>query len=77
MSAQFEMPDADSVPAADACPVCGGPIDREPARCGSCGYHLGGIGERPGPLDRAALLWSIAGFALVYVIVMLVVLAAR
>lgn len=46
-------------------------------RCPSCGYHLAGVDGRPGPLDRAALIWTTAGLALAYALAVLVVLAAR
>jgi hypothetical protein len=77
LSAQFEMPDPDPVPAPGACPVCGTDVSTGATRCGSCGYHLAGVGGRPGPFDRTALLWTVAGFAAVYVVVALIVLAAR
>jgi hypothetical protein len=77
LSAQFDMPGPDAAPARRACPVCGSDVSAAATRCGSCGYHLAGVDGRPGPFDRTALTWTVAGFALVYVIVALVVLAAR
>jgi uncharacterized protein (DUF983 family) len=77
LSAQFETPGPDAVPAADVCPLCGRGVTRDATRCGSCGYHLAGVGGRPGPFDRTALVWTVIGFAIVYVVVALVVLAAR
>ena len=77
MSAQFDTPGADAFPTPDACPLCGHYVARDETRCGSCGYHLAGVDGRPGPFDRRALVWTVVGFAIVYVIVALVVLAAR
>ncbi|MGH9015836.1 MAG: hypothetical protein ACRDZ1_18120 [Acidimicrobiia bacterium] len=76
MSAQFDTePSAQPVPV--ACPLCGTAASTEAARCGSCGYHLAGIGGRPGPFSRPALWWMAFGLAVVYVVTLLVVLAAR
>jgi len=77
LSAQFETPGADDFPAADTCPVCGHVVTRDATRCGSCGYHLAGVAGRPGPFDRTTLVWTVVGFAIVYAVVALVVLAAR
>jgi hypothetical protein len=77
LSAQFETPGPDAVPAPGACPVCGTDVRADAIRCGSCGYHLAGFEGRPGPFDRTALTWTVAGFAIVYVVVALIVLAAR
>lgn len=75
MSAQFDMPKA--VPVAGSCPLCGLAVAAEAARCAACGYHLAGVDGRPGPLTRPALWWITAGLAIVYVLTVLVVLAAR
>jgi hypothetical protein len=77
VSAQFETPGTGSVPAPDGCPLCGGAVRADAERCGSCGYHLAGLGDRPGPFDRVALAWTVTGFAIIYVVATLVVLAAR
>jgi predicted amidophosphoribosyltransferase len=77
LSAQFETPGADAFPAADTCPVCGRAVAPDATRCGSCGYHLAGVAGRPGPFDRTTLVWTVIGFAIVYAVVALVVLAAR
>jgi predicted amidophosphoribosyltransferase len=77
LSAQFDTPGTDAFPAPDACPVCGAHVTSNDTRCRSCGYHLAGIGGRPGPFDRTTLIWTVVGFAVVYVLVALVVLAAR
>jgi hypothetical protein len=76
VSAQFDtQPSAEPVPV--ACPLCGAAASADAVRCGSCGYHLAGIGGRPGPFSRAALWWMAFGLAVVYVVTLLVVLAAR
>jgi len=77
LSAQFETPGQGAVPTPGACPLCGVQVTSDATRCRACGYHLAGIDGRPGPFDRTALLWTVVGFAIVYVAVALVVLAAR
>jgi hypothetical protein len=77
VSAQFETSGAGAMPTPDACPLCGSAVSTDAERCRTCGYHLAGVGDRSGPLDRVALAWTVAGFAIVYVIATLVVLAAR
>jgi hypothetical protein len=46
-------------------------------RCASCGFALAGVDGRPGPFSRTVLWWSIAGFAAVYVVTLLIVVATR
>ena len=75
MSAQFETTKA--VPVASSCPLCGLAVAPDAPRCAACGYHLAGVGGRPGPFTRSALWWTTAGVALVYLVTLLVVLAAR
>ena len=75
MSAQFEAPEVG--PVVETCPLCGTAMSSDASRCASCGYHLAGVGSRPGPYDRSALWWTGAALAIVYVITLLVVLAAR
>ena len=59
------------------CPVCGAPVDPAATRCGECGYHLDGLGDRPGPWTRPALWWTGAGLLVVYLITLLIVALAR
>jgi len=75
LSAQFDTPSA--APVSGTCPLCGLAVAADSSRCGACGYHLAGIDGRPGPLTRPTLWWTTAGLALVYVLTLLVVLAAR
>jgi hypothetical protein len=75
LSAQFETPKA--APVSGACPLCGLAVTADASRCAACGYHLAGIDGRPGPLTRSALWWTIAALALVYVLTLIIVLAAR
>lgn len=74
MSAPYESPAA---PAADVCPLCGAGITPGAPRCGACGYHLAGVGGRPGPWTRPALWWTAAGLLIVYAITVLIVALAR
>jgi predicted nucleic acid-binding Zn ribbon protein len=73
VSAQFETP-ADS-PA--TCPLCGTAVAADEIRCGSCGYHLAGVGGRPSAFDRQALWWSAAALLGVYLVTLLIVALAR
>ena len=75
MSAQFEVPEVG--PIVEACPLCGTAVAPDAASCESCGYHLSGVEARPGPYNRTALWWTGAALAIVYVVTLLVVLAAR
>lgn len=75
MSTQFETPPP--APASSGCPLCGLAVAADANRCAACGYHLDGVDGRPGPFTRPALWWTTAGLALVYVITLLIVLAAR
>jgi hypothetical protein len=59
------------------CPLCGASVAADAMRCGDCGYHLAGVAGRPGPFNRRALWWSIAGLLAVYLLTLLVVAFAR
>ena len=59
------------------CPLCGATIEPDAPRCAECGYHLAGIGGRPGPWTRPALWWTAAGLMIVYAITLLIVALAR
>jgi hypothetical protein len=47
------------------------------ARCPVCNYDLAGVGGRPGAYSRMALWWTVAGFAVVYLIVLAIVIATN
>jgi hypothetical protein len=74
LSAQFET---NAVPASGACPLCGLAVAVDSARCAACGYHLAGVDGRPGPVTRPAFWWTTAGLAIVYLVTLVIVLAAR
>jgi rubrerythrin len=57
----------------EACPLCGTPAQATDARCRQCGYALAGVGDRPGPMSRAAMVWSLIGLAAVYLVTLGVV----
>ena len=63
--------------AREACPLCATPVGPDARRCPECGYALAGVGSRPGAYSRAALWWTVAAFAAVYVVVLAVVAATR
>jgi hypothetical protein len=47
------------------------------ARCPVCNYDLAGVGGRPGAYSRTALWWTVVGFVVVYLVVLLVVIATN
>jgi hypothetical protein len=63
--------------ASGTCPLCDLAVAADDTRCGSCGYHLAGVDGRPGPFSRPALWWMLTALAIVYLVTLLVVLAAR
>ena len=75
MSAQPEPPRFED--ASGLCPVCSTPVIASDARCPTCNYDLAGVAGRPGAYSRSALWWTVAGFVVVYVIVLLVVIATN
>ncbi len=62
---------------AATCPLCAAPAAPSDERCGSCGYSLAGVGGRPAAFSRAALLWSVAALAAVYLITLAIVALTR
>ena len=51
----------------DVCPVCATAVGgTEVRRCPGCGYHLAGIGDRPGPFAQPILWLTAIGFLAVY-----------
>jgi predicted amidophosphoribosyltransferase len=56
-----------------ACPLCSAPARPADVRCQECGYALAGVGERPGPISRAVMVWSLIGLAAVYLVTLGVV----
>jgi predicted amidophosphoribosyltransferase len=59
------------------CPVCAAPVGDTAERCPECGCHLAGIPPRPSAYARAAIWWTAAGFAVIYVIVVAVAALAN
>jgi hypothetical protein len=55
-----------------ACPICGVVAAVVDERCANCDCDLAGTGGRP-LYSKVALAWTIAAFAVVYVVVVLVV----
>ena len=58
------------------CPLCGAPIRAQDTRCAACNLSLAGVGARPGPFDRRALWFWVAGLAVIYAVVLAIVVAA-
>ena len=55
-------------PVLDVCPLCSTVLDPTHERCPECGYALDGVGGRPGPASRGALVASLMGLVVVYLI---------
>jgi ribosomal protein L40E len=59
------------------CPLCGARVAPADERCRECNMTLAGIGGRPEPFTRRSLWRWAAGLLAIYVLVLLVVVAAR
>jgi hypothetical protein len=62
------MPERERDQDPDVCPLCGAPPAADAIRCARCGYALAGVGDRPGPISRAVVVWSLIGLAVVYLV---------
>lgn len=60
-----------------ACPLCSTAVSAADDRCPACGYDLAGVGDRPSPISRVALLWSAIGLLAVYLVTLAIVAATR
>jgi hypothetical protein len=63
--------------ATGTCPLCGSATLGSEERCGTCGFTLAGVDGRPSAFSRAALWWSVAVFAAVYVVTLAIVALTR
>ena len=71
------VPERSVPPAPAVCPVCGTPVADVTERCPDCGLDLAGVPPRPSAYSRAALLWTAAGFLLIYVVIVVAVALAN
>jgi len=55
------------------CPLCGTPVADMTERCPECGLDLAGVPPRPSAYSRTAIVLTIAGFAIVYLVILLAV----
>jgi hypothetical protein len=62
---------------AEACPLCGAPVAPTDERCRVCNMTLAGVGGRPDPFTRRSRWRWAAGLLAIYVLVLLIVVAAR
>jgi uncharacterized protein (DUF983 family) len=46
-------------------------------RCPECGLDLAGVPPRPGAYSRAAIVWTVVGFVIVYAVILLAVALAN
>ncbi len=74
MSAQ---PEGFAPPGPAACPVCSTPVSDLLDRCPECGYDLAGVAPRASAYSRTALVWTIAAFVAIYVVILVVVALAN
>jgi hypothetical protein len=59
------------------CPLCGAPVAPADERCRRCNMTLAGVGGRPDPFTRRSLWRWAAALLAIYVVVLLIVVAAR
>ncbi len=64
-------------PAPAVCELCGTPLGPSDVRCPECGLYQQVGPERPDPFAGRAMWWLIGVLAVLWVVVLLVVLAAR
>jgi len=74
VSAEFGLP---AEPVSSTCPLCSAPVGPSDERCGTCGYTLAGIDDRPGPYGPAAAWWAAAALGVVYAVALVIVLLER
>ena len=55
------------------CPVCATPVADSTERCPECGLDLAGVAPRPNAYSRTAIVWTVIGFALIYLCTVLAV----
>lgn len=80
MSAVPERPDGSAREPAltpGQCPVCGTPVADVTERCPECGLDLAGVPPRSNAYSRAAIVWTVVGFAAVYVVILVAVALAN
>jgi len=75
VSAQPEPPRIEDAPG--LCPVCSTSVSPADTRCPTCNYDLAGVAGRPGAYSRMALWWTVAGFVVVYLVVLAIVIATN
>ncbi len=73
MSAVPERPERPAPLEPGACPVCGTPVADLTERCPECGLDLAGVPPRPSAYSRTAIVWTVVGFAVVYLVILLAV----
>ncbi len=61
----------------DICPQCGSVVSLSVERCGVCGFTMAGQSGRSGPFSRTTLLFTLIGFAAVYLGTLAVVAITR
>lgn len=66
-------PEREPLLAPGQCPLCDTPVADLTERCPECGTDLAGVPPRPSAYSRAAIVWTVVGFAVVYVVVLLAV----
>ena len=77
MSAVPERPERPSSFAPGSCPVCGTPVADVTERCPECGLDLAGVPPRSAAYSRTAIVWTVVGFAVIYVVILVAVALAN
>lgn len=62
-----------SPPAPAGCPVCGTPVADVTERCPECGLDLAGVPPRLSAYSRVALWWTVIGFLVIYLVIVVAV----
>jgi predicted nucleic acid-binding Zn ribbon protein len=65
------------VPTKEACPLCGGPVGSDDARCPDCNMTLAGVGRRPPAFTRQSLWFWAGALLVIYLVVLAIVVLAR
>jgi len=76
MSAVPEQPDEvgrEPLLTPEQCPLCGTPVADATERCPECGMDLAGVPPRPSAYSRTAIVLTIVGFVIVYLVILLAV----
>jgi hypothetical protein len=61
----------------ESCPLCGAPVASAEMRCPDCNMTMAGLGGRPAAFDRRSVWFWAAVLLSIYLVVLVIVVAAR